>query len=76
MEKFPENIFSPNATSYVILISGYITQGKLQEAEKLFRSMAEKGCILDACVYYMLLDSYFKEGMFVEAEKLLEEMVT
>jgi pentatricopeptide repeat protein len=76
MDKFPENIFNPNATSYVILISGYITQGKLQEAEKLFWSMVEKICILDAWVYNTLLDSYFKEGMIVEAEKLLEEMLT
>lgn len=69
-----ERGFSPDETTYSLLVSGYGTEGEAEEVVKLYHEVRYRKLPCGSLLMRSLIKSLCQRGMFDEAEKYLKTM--
>ncbi|PIA60514.1 hypothetical protein AQUCO_00300188v1, partial [Aquilegia coerulea] len=64
-----------NLHTYNILIEGFVSDGEVVEACKLFDDMLSKGFVPMSLTYDVIIGGLCKKGLISEALQMLEQMV-
>ncbi|KAH9323657.1 hypothetical protein KI387_018296, partial [Taxus chinensis] len=66
--------FEPNIRDYTKLIDAYATKGHLEDAERVFGTVEERGFVCDATIFTVLIRMYSKAGKFDKARYIFDNM--
>ncbi|KAK4406940.1 Pentatricopeptide repeat-containing protein, mitochondrial [Sesamum angolense] len=71
-----ENRFTPNLSTYSVLLNGLLRSKKRSDAIKLFEVMKSKGPLPNVRSYTILIKYLCKQGSLKEAVEYLDDMLT
>ncbi|KAK9723976.1 hypothetical protein RND81_05G038500 [Saponaria officinalis] len=63
-----------NAATYTVLINGYETNGKMEEAKMVYEDLSKGGVEVDVYLYTALISRYCKKEDMKQACRLFDEM--
>ncbi|CAN6483435.1 unnamed protein product [Victoria cruziana] len=71
----PPKRISVNLGSFNVMIDGYCSAGRCDEAMQMFRGMGDRKCSPDTLSYNNLINQLCKNGLITEAEGFYNEML-